>query len=115
MEVDTSAARRTQGLDPVSVGKVGRKAETNRFLFDLADGWALGADEKQWIILRRRNFRTQQGWKPIAFVATTKAVLRRVLNENGVPATPDAQGKLNQLPECFADWQSQFYNGSSAL
>ncbi len=77
---------------------------TDRYLFDLADGWAVGSDDLQWIVLRRRNMRTQSGWKPVAFVATKKSVLLRVLLELGISPTPAAQAKLEAMPEGFQEW-----------
>jgi hypothetical protein len=78
---------------------------TDRHLFDLASGWALGFDDNQWILLRRRNFRTQRGWKPVSFIATNKTILLRVLRESAVQPTPDAQIKLDALPVRFKDWR----------
>ena len=101
----TFLAPRARGLDPVSVGKVGRKAETNRFLFNLGDGWALGADEKQWMLLRARKRHAQTIWQPIAFIASTKSTLLRCMLENGAQPTVEARAKIDKLPERFLDWR----------
>ncbi len=45
---------------------------SDQHLFNLEPGWALGYDERQWMVLRRRNSRTQSGWKPVAFVCFDK-------------------------------------------
>lgn len=74
-------------------------------LFPLAPGWALGADDLQWIVLQRRNSRTQSGWKPVAYIACEKWILLRVLHELGVQLTAESQAKLNDLPDRFRDWR----------
>ena len=113
MSIDTSAVRHTQGLAPKTSGKVKRKAETNRFLFDLADGWALGADEKQWMLLRARKRHAQTIWQPIAFIASTKLILLRCMLENGVQPTVEARAKIDRLPERFLDWRQTRFDGFS--
>ncbi|MBL6864052.1 MAG: hypothetical protein ISQ90_04620 [Rhodospirillales bacterium] len=70
-------------------------------LFPLAPGWAIGADDKQWILLRRRNRQDEAYWQSISYVASTKAILRRILRENSVHPTPRALIDLNELPEQF--------------
>ncbi len=76
------------------------------FLFDLAPGWALGADDLQWIVLRRRNFRTQRGWKPVAYVATKKSYLLRVLADRDIEVNAFSQANLDCLPDTFLKWRS---------
>ncbi|MBT5108268.1 MAG: hypothetical protein HOM25_06280 [Rhodospirillaceae bacterium] len=44
-------------------------------------------------------------WRPVAFIATTKAILRRYTRKNGVQPTSDAEAKLDALPERFADYR----------
>lgn len=74
-------------------------------LFVLADDWALGADRCQWIVLRRRNSRTQKGWKPVSFIASNKSTLRRVLREKGIKLDAAAECQLDALDETFLAWQ----------
>ena len=76
----------------------------DKFLFDLAPGWALAFDRNQWILLRRRNSRTERGWKPVRFIGTTKTILLRVLRESGVSMTKPAECELAAMPENFCDW-----------
>lgn len=73
----------------------------DHFLGRLNDGWALLADQHQWIVARRRNKRDTDAWKPVAYIATGKPILLRVLREMDV--VPDAVGEalLAQLPTCF--------------
>lgn len=69
----------------------------------LADGWALTADENQWMLCRARG---QTGkWQPVSFVGSDKRVLRRVIREWGVSASPDAESAVNALPDGFLEWR----------
>ena len=79
-------------------------SKTITHLFDLAPGWALGYDTSQWMLLRRRNFRTECGWKPVSFIASNRDILDRCIGENGIQPTPAAQAKLDALPFRFRDW-----------
>lgn len=81
------------------------------FLFELADGWALGANDQQWIVLKRRNSRTQRGWKPLAYVATSTQTLRRVLLEKGVRLSPEADAQLEALPKSLQDFTQDWHAG----
>ena len=66
----------------------------DRPLFDLAPEWRLATDDLQWIV---QHYRPPK-WRSVAFVATTKVVLRRVLGDLGVAYPPSA---LDHLPEQF--------------
>lgn len=70
----------------------------------LAEGWALGFDNSQWIILRARNLRIQGHWKPVGYVGSEKRILRRVLREIGVQPKAEAAAYLDAMPETFRDW-----------
>ena len=76
----------------------------DRIIIELCDGWALGYDQRQWIILRRRNTRTQCGWKSVAFIATEKRVLRRVLREKGISPNLEAAEYIDAMPDTFRAW-----------
>ena len=77
---------------------------SDRVIFPLADGWALGTDDIQWILLRARNRHAETVWQPVAFIASTKSILRRCMAESGVQLTPTAEGRFDALPEQFRDW-----------
>jgi hypothetical protein len=77
-----------------------------RILLRINDDWALTADGLQWVLQRRRK--GAQGWRPVSFVSTTKAVLARCLRERGVPAD-DAQRALDCLPDTFQKWAESHY------
>ena len=72
--------------------------------YPLASNWALDYDEYQWIVLRRRNCGTQTGWKPVAFIATEKRILLRVLKNKGISLTPEAQAFLDAMPDSFQEF-----------
>jgi len=77
----------------------------DRFIFQLAEGWALGADDKQWSLLRGRNRHAETVWQPVAFIASTKTNLLLCMAEKGIRLTADTQAKLDELPERFLEWQ----------
>ena len=77
---------------------------TDQIFMHLCDGWALGYDPLQWMLMRAKNRRGQREWQPVAFVATENRILRRVLAEKGVQPTPEAQAALDALPGTFQDW-----------
>jgi hypothetical protein len=68
-------------------------------LLHINNNWALGADALQWILLRTRV----TGWRPVAFVSSTKQILARCMREKGVPAE-DAKRLLDALPDTFKEW-----------
>ena len=69
----------------------------DRPLFDLAPGWRLARDNLQWVLQRKQGSK----WRALHFVATKKAVLRRILREEGVCLTPEARRAVDALPEHF--------------
>jgi len=64
--------------------------------------WALGHDDKQWIVMKWRG--STKGWRPEAFVATSKVVLRRVLEEAGAELSQEASASLDRLPGTVSRW-----------
>lgn len=77
---------------------------SGRIFLHLCDGWALGYDPLQWMVMRAKIRRGQREWQPVAFVATEKRILRRVLCEKGVIPTPEARAALDALPNSFRAW-----------
>ena len=77
---------------------------TDRIFLKLSDGWALGYDQRQWMVMRRYKRLEEWYWNPVAFIATDKRILRRVLREKGAVITPDAENALNHLPDTFREW-----------
>ncbi len=87
-------------------------ADNPLFNLDPEGCWRLAYDAQQWIVQRRdgpprpseapagRN----SGYRAASFVGSSKRVLRRVLGEAGVALTPEAQARLDALPEQFLDF-----------
>jgi hypothetical protein len=65
------------------------------------DGWALGADDLQWILLRRRK--GPQPWYGVSFVSSTKDILARCMKEAGISAD-EVEMVLEDLPDTFRKW-----------
>ncbi len=98
-----------------------RVADT-RFL-RLSERWALATDGIQWIVQRARRNRNKVGgleWRAVAFVASDKGVLHRVLREKGAVIDSEGLEALRRLPETFREWISmpparRFKVGHSAM
>ena len=86
----------------------------DRLLFDLSDGYALGADNNQWMLSRGRNRRAEVAWQPVAYIGSTKTNLLLCMAENGIQITADAQAKLGEMPERFLDFRSAMQNTAMA-
>jgi hypothetical protein len=67
-------------------------------VMQINEGWALGSDPLQWILLRRRK--GPQSWYGVSFVSTTKEILARCMGEKGIPPD-DAKRALDTLPDTF--------------
>ncbi len=93
-----------------------------RFL-RLSENWALAFDKNQWIVQRARWNRNKVGgleWRAVAFVASDKGVLHRVLEEKGAVIDPAGHAALRRLPGTFREWISvpaarRFKVGHSAI
>ena len=89
----------------------------------LSKRWALATDGIQWIVQRARRNRNKEGgveWRAVAFVASDKGVLHRVLREKGAVIDSDGHAALRRLPETFQEWISmpperRFKAGHSAI
>jgi len=73
-------------------------------IFAEADGWAVGADEVQWILYRRRSQRLG-GWIGVSFVRSTLDILKRCMREKGVD-DDTAIKLLGGLPDSFDQWKA---------
>jgi hypothetical protein len=74
-----------------------------RHIIRFSDRWALSADNLQWVLEQYRPPK----WRGVAFIASNKAVLMRVLGEKGVDITPAAKVALDHLPDTFREWKSK--------
>ena len=89
----------------------------------LSENWALAYDKTQWIVQRARRNRNKEGgleWRAVAFVASDKGVLHRVLREKGAVIDSEGLEALRRLPETFREWISmpperRFKAGHSAI
>ncbi len=84
------------------------------FILDAEGRWRLAYDRQQWVLQRRAqkprvkrlegHAIADSGWRGVSFIGSTKATLRLVLGEKGVVLTPEAQARLDALPERFVDF-----------
>jgi hypothetical protein len=79
--------------------------KTGRFLFELEPGWALKADNNQWMVCRKQMRKGDITWQPKSYVGSTRAMLMRVIGQKGIRLPPGACIALNALPEKFLDWR----------
>ncbi len=88
--------------------------DTPLFNLDAEGRWRLAYDSQQWVVQRRVGKARRRGsdsaamrrtgWKGVSFIGGKKATLRRVLGEKGVVLTPEAQARLDVLPEQFLNF-----------
>lgn len=80
---------------------------TERLVLGIADGFAICADQNQWIICRAQMRRDERYWQPLAFIGSTRSILRRVLREKSIDVDPYAKQVIELWPETFRDWLAQ--------
>jgi len=73
----------------------------------LSDGWALGHGQRQWVLMRAKKRREGRYWNPVAFIATEKRILRRVLAEKGAVISSGAERVIDALPDTFKEWLAE--------
>lgn len=84
----------------------------------LSDGWALAADEQQWILQRFKGIygcgpqAGQEKWASVAFVGSTKTTLLRVIREKEIKLTDEAIAALDAMPDRFLDWKAGRSSGN---
>ena len=89
----------------------------------LSEKWALAFDNAQWIVQRAERNRGAEGgvrWRAVAFIASDKGTLERVLQEKGAVIGGDGLAALGRLPDTFREWISmpperRFKAGHSAI
>ena len=89
-------------------------ADKPLFTLDADGRWRLAYDSNQWVIQRRaqkpRARRLEghaivdSGWRGVSFVGGKKATLDRLFREKGVSLTPEANARIDALPEQFMDF-----------
>ena len=74
----------------------------------LCERWALATDGNQWIVQRAWMDKSKEDglqWRSVAFVATDKGTLDRVLREKGAVIDSEGHAALRALPETFREWR----------
>ena len=87
-------------------------ADKPLFNLDAGGRWRLAYDRQQWIIQRRKGPARpcgvvpgrDSGWMAVSFVGGKKTTLARLFREKGISPTPEAQARLDALPERFLDF-----------
>ena len=95
----------------------------DRQFLRLSEKWALAYDKNQWIVQRRKAPSKTGGacrWAGVSFVGSNKAVLLRVLREQGAQVDPAAREYIDAMPDTFTEWISvpperRFKAGHSAI
>ena len=85
---------------------------TDRMVLRLSADWAVLADDQQWMLCKRRK-NANSGWKPLSYVASSKAVLLRCLREKGAVVDAQGQAALDALPQSFREWQREMMRRAS--
>jgi hypothetical protein len=86
---------------------------TGHMVLWLSATWAVLADDQQWMLCKRRKNR--KSWDAVSFVASTKAVLLRCIDEKDAVVDPEGQTALSALPKSFQAWKRQAADGSAAV
>ena len=86
-------------------------ADKPLFNLDTEARWRLAYDSNQWVLQKRAGFPgrnrygiRESGWRGVSFVGGRKATLGRIFREKGISLTPEAQARLDVLPERFMDF-----------
>ncbi len=89
-------------------------ADNPLFNLDPEGRWRLAYDAQQWVIQRRTqkprvrrlegHAIADSGWRGVSFVGGKKTTLARLFREKGISPTPEAQARLDALPEQFLDF-----------
>ncbi len=87
-------------------------ADKPLFNLDAEGRWRLACDSQQWVLQRRVGSPRpgkgaavrDTGWRGVSFVGGKKATLHRLFREKDIFLTPEAQTRLDALPEQFQDF-----------
>jgi len=64
----------------------------------IGPGWALGSDNRQWILYQVSA--EGRAW-PRHFIATHKRIIERLIREEGINLTPEGRAAIDALPDHF--------------
>ncbi len=89
-------------------------ADKPLFTLDAEGRWRLAYDSNQ-LVLQRRTQKPRvrrleghaiadTGWRGVSFVGGKKATLDRFFREKGISLTPEANARIDALPEQFMDF-----------
>ncbi len=89
-------------------------ADRPLFTLDAESRWRLAFDTQQWVVQRRVGTPCRRGsdsaamrrtgWRGVSFVGGKRTTLARLFREKGIVLTPEAQARLDALPEQFMDF-----------
>ena len=81
-------------------------------VLQLSEKWRITADSLQWIIeqmtserVHRQGRKAKPEWRQRSFIASTKTILLRVLEEDGAVINKKGQKALAKLPDNFQEWR----------
>jgi len=80
-------------------------------LITTSNGWAVGADNLQWILYRQYESEAKFPWRAISFVRTQRSILERCMREKGCPQSVRAI-LLAGLPDTFDQWHKTHHGRS---
>jgi hypothetical protein len=93
----------------------------DKIFLRLNGDFALGADDLQWILYRRK-YTVPEGsplllrdWRPISFVRSTKEILLRCMREKGCKPSHEAQLAFEGMPPTFDAWKGLYAGQEKAL
>jgi hypothetical protein len=81
-------------------------------VLQLSDKWRITADSNQWIVeqmvsemVHRKGRKPKPEWRQHSFIASTKTILLRVLEEGRAIVDKKGQKALAKLPDNFQEWR----------
>ena len=82
------------------------------FILDADARWRLAHDARQWVLQRRKTpprpseggSIADSGWRGTDYIGSEKRILHRCIAERGVVLTPEAEARLDALPDKFMDF-----------
>ncbi len=96
------------GQQPDPIGTTRRVRHQNPTV--IADGWAIGWDRLQWILLKGWRCKGGIKWQSIAFVGGKRSLLERILREKGGALAQDAEKALKRFPDTFTQFHKEITN-----
>ncbi len=76
-----------------------------QLVFTISDGWSISWDHNQWILQRMTGKENNRRWKPVAFIASSKAAMLTRLKEEHIELTKTAATTIAHWPDTFKEWK----------